>query len=308
MYPKDLAHRAAIHYIHFTRSLRKVAGLYKVSKSSLSRWVRREIGSNIPEGRTRRKETKLQHISGIVSEMMRESSTYRVDDVLKRLKNIPGIDVARSTVHRSIKRAGYTWKRASVRFAPKTPTSEQAAVFLHDMKNAPEVISVDETCIYLCDSPLYGYAPKGERLVLRTKKNRRSTKVTLLLAISDKRGVVQHSAFPGSCNSERYSQFISDLDAPHGAAVIMDNARFHHSACVKEAAYTKGLRLMYTPPYSPEYNPVENAFSVIKSHTRYWPDSLNDALLRLSPSMCSSFFRNTVGHLQRAVAGCSTAV
>jgi transposase len=259
--------------------------------------VSREIGSGIPAKRTRSKETKLQRISGIVADLMQESSTFRVDDVLKRLKNIPGINVARSTVHRSIKRAGYTWKRASVRFAPKVPTSEQAATFLHNMKNTPEVISVDETCIYLCDSPLYGYAPKGQRLVLRTKKNRRSTKVTLLLAISDKRGVVQHSAFAGSCKSERYSQFISDLDAPHGAAVIMDNASFHHSACVREAAYCKGLRLLYTPPYSPEYNPVENAFSVIKSHTRYWPDSLSEALLRLSPSMCSSFFRNTMAHL-----------
>lgn len=47
--------------------------------------------------------------------------------------------------------------------------------------------------------------------------------------------------------------------------LIMDNVRFHHSHKVKDLADQKGLRIVYTPPYSPDFNPIENVFSYVKA-------------------------------------------
>jgi transposase len=55
-----------------------------------------------------------------------------------------------------------------------------------------------------------------------------------------------------------------DLNASHGSKLVMDNVSFHHSAKVREAFMTKGFRYYYTPPYSPELNPVEYCFAMLK--------------------------------------------
>jgi transposase len=48
----------------------------------------------------------------------------------------------------------------------------------------------------------------------------------------------------------------------------MDNARFHHSKIIKDYCDTKNWQIIYTPPYSPWFNPIERVFSIIKNHFR----------------------------------------
>lgn len=118
--------------------------------------------------------------------------------------------------------------------------------------------------------------------------------MSLLLAISDRRGVVGHCCIDGSFNTASFEAFIRDLDAPRGASVIMDNARFHHSRSVKERAEQRGFKLLYTPPYSPDFNPIENAFSALKAAMRKGsPVSLAEALCTLTPQKCRAFFDGT---------------
>lgn len=48
----------------------------------------------------------------------------------------------------------------------------------------------------------------------------------------------------------------------------MDNAKFHHSRCVRDPISEAGIRLLYLPPYSPQLNPIENLFGVLKNRYR----------------------------------------
>lgn len=52
------------------------------------------------------------------------------------------------------------------------------------------------------------------------------------------------------------------------SVLIMDNCSIHHGGRVAELAEARGVRLLYLPPYSPDFNPIEKAFAILKSHLR----------------------------------------
>eukprot|EP00873_Tetraselmis_striata_P043964 jgi/Tetstr1/464228/TSEL_009033.t1 len=189
-------------------------------------------------------------------------------------------------------------KRAGVRFAPKEPTKQQAEQFLHEIQTpAQEVISIDESSAVLESVPTYGYSLKRTRVVKLTNKPVRGNRVTLLLAISNTRGVVHHATYSGSCNSQKFAGFLGDLPQfSSRTSIILDNVRFHHSHVVKAAAHANTLHLVFTPPYCPDFNPIENAFSVIKSVTRRFDDSLPDAIWSVTPEKCAAFFARSIRH------------
>jgi hypothetical protein len=110
-----------------------------------------------------------------------------------------------------------------------------------------------------------GYAMRGKRLHVPLHA-RRHDKYTLLLAVSNAR-IVGYELLCGSANGQVYAKFVSqlDLDSQH-THLLMDNVAFHKSKVVRDALAAKQLIALYTPPYSPEYNPIEMAFSVFKTY------------------------------------------
>jgi transposase len=69
----------------------------------------------------------------------------------------------------------------------------------------------------------------------------------------------------GSFNKERFLNFLKDLSLlPPGTVILLDNVSFHHSLVVKDIAKQHSLVLLYTPPYSPCFNPIEGVFSIIR--------------------------------------------
>lgn len=55
---------------------------------------------------------------------------------------------------------------------------------------------------------------------------------------------------------------------PRGSTIVMDNARIHKNAAMLAEVEERGYRVLYLPAYSPDYNPIELAFSAIKSYVR----------------------------------------
>ena len=72
--------------------------------------------------------------------------------------------------------------------------------------------------------------------------------------------------------SRRFASFLRNLLAPKlrkGDVLVMDNLRAHHNPAVKQVARDFGLRLIYTPPYSPQFNPIELAWAFMKQRLRH---------------------------------------
>ena len=299
MYDKQLVHRAVIHYLHFQRSLRKVAKIYGCGYTTLGGWVRKQADSSTRRSRRSRKSPVSDAIRDAVARCIEENQFTTLADIVNRI-SVDGRKASTSTVRRVLRKQNMSRKRARVRYSPKEPTKQQAQRFLNDILTpSREILSIDETSVVLESVPLYGYSLKGTRVVKRTAKPVRGNRVTLLMAISNTRGVVHHATYPGSCNSEKFAAFIRDLpDYSSPIPMILDNVRFHHSHIVKQTARDKKIHLVFTPPYSPDFNPTENALSVIKSVTRRFDNSVIDAVQSVTPQKCAAFFGRSIRQVE----------
>jgi transposase len=127
------------------------------------------------------------------------------------------------------------------------------------------VIFIDETGAKSNMTRSHGYAPKGERLVDAVPHGHWNTTTVVGALRSD--GMIAPMVVDGSLNGELFLAYVRQVLVPElrpGDVVVMDNLASHHVAGVEESIRAAGGRLEYLPPYSPDFNPIENAFSKLK--------------------------------------------
>jgi transposase len=99
----------------------------------------------------------------------------------------------------------------------------------------------------------------------------------LLLAVSTK-GIVGYEVLDHNCRKSDFICFVQALHIRPGTTLVMDNIAFHHSKDVADAAKIKGARILFTPPYSPRCNAIENVFGALKHEYRsHCPPSASDS-------------------------------
>ena len=131
------------------------------------------------------------------------------------------------------------------------------------------LIFIDESGLNLALTRRYARAPRGVRAVGSVPQNYGQS-LTVLAAL-DCYGMRAALLMPGATDREVFLRFLQQVLGPQlrpGAVVVMDNLTAHKGAEVKEALQTVGAQLYYLPPYSPDYNPMEWAWSKIKTLLR----------------------------------------
>ena len=164
---------------------------------------------------------------------------------------------------------------------------------------AKDLIFIDEAGSNLAMTRLFARAPKGQRA--RGKRpNKRGKNVSLIGAISLK-GVITQLPILGSVDGLTFEAFIAQKLVPKlwkGACVILDNCTIHLGEDVEAMIKAAGARLLYLPPYSPDFSPIENCWSKIKSRlraigARTYPDlekAVEEAFERVSLEDLSGWF------------------
>jgi transposase len=135
--------------------------------------------------------------------------------------------------------------------------------------DARSLIFVDEMGTNTSLSPLYGWAKKGERAQCSVPRNR--GKNTTLLSSMSVEGMGPSLAVEGATNREDFETYLERILAPtlrRGQVVMMDNLTAHKGERIRELIEQRGCELLYLPPYSPDFNPIEEAFSKIKGLMR----------------------------------------
>ena len=143
------------------------------------------------------------------------------------------------------------------------------------------LVFVDEMGVHTSLAPLYGYSPKGERVRLKVPRNR-GTNTTLLAAMTLLGGMGETMAVEGSTDREVFESYVEHALAPileAGQVVLMDNLSAHKPARVRELIEERGCELIYLPAYSPDFNPIEEAFAKIKDMLRQAGARTKDALI-----------------------------
>jgi transposase len=145
----------------------------------------------------------------------------------------------------------------------------------------------------------HGWAPRGERLRLGIPHGH--WKTTTFVAGLTLRGMVAPFVLDGPINRDAFETYVERVLVRYlrpGDVVIMDNLSSHKSQRVRDLIEAAGASLLYLPPYSPDFNPIENAFAKLKALLRKAAertvDGLWAAIGRLidtfSPQECANYF------------------
>src|SRR3954466_11281352 len=142
------------------------------------------------------------------------------------------------------------------------------------------LVFVDEMGANTSLAPLHGWSRCGERACLKAPRNR--GKNTTLLASMSSEGMGPTLVVQGSTNKAVFEAYIERVLAPTlraGQVVVMDNLSAHKSEEVRELIEGRGCEVLFLPPYSPDYNPIEEAFSKIKGLLRKAQARTKEALI-----------------------------
>ena len=127
------------------------------------------------------------------------------------------------------------------------------------------LVFVDEMGTHTSLAPLYGYSSRGQRTFFKIPR-KRGTNTTLLSSMSLE-GMGPSMAIAGSTTKEVFEAYVEHFVAPTprvGQVVIMDNLSAHKGERVRKLIGGRSCELLYLPPYSPDLNPIEEAFSKVK--------------------------------------------
>ncbi len=140
----------------------------------------------------------------------------------------------------------------------------------HQRKIDPRrLVFIDETWIKTNMAPLRGWGPKGERLRGLAPHGHWRT-LTFLGALRCDQ-LSAPCVFDGPINGQSFRAYVEQQLVPTlkpGDIVVMDNLGSHKSKAVRAAIRAAGARLWFLPPYSPDLNPIEQAFAKIKHWMR----------------------------------------
>jgi transposase len=184
---------------------------------------------------------------------------------------VRGIHISTSTIQRLIRLAGRSFQAVSWRTPPRDMTIELDAFFAEYNRivaNGDIVMSIDETGVLSNRYTTRGYGVRGDRLRVTTRHQKRFKTTSIVAICNNEEAFVD--TFAGNATGRHFQEFVkvAFANAAPGTVAIMDNIAFHKSAAVRLIAEEHGVRLLFTPSYSPECNPVENFFSVFKNTIR----------------------------------------
>ncbi len=253
-YPSDVV-RAAIRCYFSLNSFRKAALNCSIPKSTIHRWVTLLGVKRKHKRRTRRCNTSstMNQIVELVRRELEADPFCTVTALCDVITRKHCVLCSRSNVYRAMKLCGVTYKVANIRTVPNTcalvEKRKAFGISIQTVDYENEVVSIDETSF---ESTMYckrGYAQRGKRLAKIVTVKRRE-RCTLILAVW--------------ANGEVFRAFVTTQMQPQHirrqSMALLDNVAFHKSASTIKTLVEAGCNVLFTPPYSPEANPVENAF------------------------------------------------
>ena len=154
---------------------------------------------------------------------------------------------------------------------------------------AEQLIFVDEMGANTSLSSLYAWAPRGKRAHCSVPHNR--GKNTTLLASMSSEGMGPCLSVEGSTTAMVFETYVERVLLPSlkgGQVVVMDNLTAHKGDRVEELMKERGGTLLFLPPYLPDLNPIEEAFSKIKSILRKAETRTREALVEAMSTAISA--------------------
>lgn len=259
MYSRD-ARTMAINAYRRTQSLRRVANLLGVSKSSIHRWVSSNPAIKRQHDARKATEQAIRMIRSLLDRNPFSTPATISANIRKEL----GLQLSDSAVRFWMKRGGFSRKKAQ-RGIVTDELPERRVAFVRDhgsLYDPERVVSIDESAIYFDMKPSRGYCHRSKRLFVPARPGGRM-RWSLLMAVTNAT-VVGWSLIKGSVRSDDFARFVQDLDTAGRDVLLLDNCSIHKTRKAMEVIDDRGLTPCFLPPYTPEFQPIEHSFSVVK--------------------------------------------
>jgi transposase len=161
------------------------------------------------------------------------------------------------------------------------------------------LVFIDETWASTNMARRHGRAPRGQRL--RVGVPHGHWKTTTFVAGLRNGGIVAPFVLDGPINRNAFEAYVEKVLVPElrrGDIVVMDNLSSHKGPRVRQMIEAAGGSLLYLPPYSPDFNPIENAFAKLKALLRKAAERTIEGLWTVigqlldafTPTECSNYF------------------
>ncbi len=180
---------------------------------------------------------------------------------------------------------------------------EARAVWREHLKqlDARQLVVIDECGSNIALTPLYARALKGLRAYGSAPRNR--GKNTTLIAALTFEGMGESMIIEGAAKAAAFESYIEELLAPSlspGQIVIMDNLAAHKGKKVEELIQARGCQVLFLPAYSPDFSPIEETFSKVKTFLRRvgartreaLQEAISRALLTVTAQDAHGWFRH----------------
>ena len=292
----------------------RIAAMLRVSVSYVSKVLsrRRLTGERTARPQRCHMVPKLSGLRPAILEQVSSRPDATIAELRAWLRETHKVSVSIGLMNNTLAALDLTFKKKSAHAAEQS--REDVAKARADWREQEpkltpsKLVFVDETSVKTSMTRRYGRAKRGHRLVAAVPHGH--WKTTTFVGALRCDGLTAPLTIDGAINGELFRAYVEQVLVPTlkpGDVVIMDNLRVHKMAGVREAIEAAGARLLFIPPYSPDLNPIEMAFSKLKALLRARAIRTVDALWKalgdlcdsFSPGECANYFRHD-GYFQSA--------
>lgn len=296
MEPYDAEFRGEVLAACDTNEERRAIALrFKVSESWLRRILqqRRETGQVAPQKATPRQPAWHAWADWLAAKIAAQPDIY-LRELQAELMRERGEEVCLGTICAACRTLELSRKKktliASEQDRPDVVEQREAWRASQELIDPAKFVFIDETWAKTNMTRTYGRSEVGMRLVEKTPCGRWQT--TTFLGALRAEGFIAPLTVEGSINGELFRAWVEQHLVPvlkSGDIVVMDNLSSHKVAGIREAIEAAGAELRYLPPYSPDLNPIELAFSKFKKLLRDGAERTVDKLWKLCGSILDQF-------------------
>ena len=214
----------------------------------------------------------------LIIALLHENPTLYLHEICSKIAEVTNVTVSAPTVCRILHKNGLTRKK--LRQVAKQRSASYRGDFMAQILHYPRNFFVwtDETGTDRRDQlRKFGYALRGEPAVCHRILTR-GKRVSIMTAMTAD-GVLEYEVTTGTVNAEKFIDFIRGRLIPNmqpfpasHSILILDNCAVHHAHEVQALLSSFGILVIFLPPYSPDYNPIEELFSYIKYYHKAHDD------------------------------------
>ena len=275
---EDYKQTAVKYYLEHNEDMRNTCKIFNCKFQSLARWVEKyKQNGNI--NRKTRKNHNLKITSEIekfVKEYVRKYSTTTLWELSKLVNDKFKVHLTDSSIYNILHKHKLTRKRLRSKYYPEKREGQEssdlktfyAKLNTYDYKRT---ICLDETSIYLNMKPSYGRSRSGTRVIKKTNKYPFKRYNMLCAICADKVvGWKLYKDITGGLKTQNILEFYDEFikDKYKNYLIIMDNAVIHKSKMIRERIEDNHNHLLYSVPYHPETNSIEEFFSQLKYYIK----------------------------------------